>query len=487
MPMLKSRLRRVRSGITLTALVLVLGATGAARQAPDRSKPPVPGPVPSLKLPPIERRALANGLPVWIVPMHKVPVVDLTLVVRSGSAADPVGKYGLASYTAAMLDEGAGTRSALELADAVDLLGATLSTGGGIDASTISLHTMLSKFDDALPLMADVALRPTFPATEMERLRKERLTSILQTRDDAAALASAAYSRLLFGKDHRFGTPVVGTETTNTSMSVDDLKAFYAANYQPKNAVLLVVGDVTASAVLPKLERAFGAWKNAGTIARPVLPVAAQPASRHILLIDKPGAAQSAIRMGWIGVARSTPDYFVIDVMNTLLGGSFTSRLNQNLREEHGYTYGASSSFSMRAVPGPFTAGAGVQTDKTAESLTEFFKEIDGMHAPVPAADLLRARNLQALGFPADFETTASVANRLAELAIYNLPESFFSDYVPKIQAVTAADLSRAAAKYLQSNKFVVVVVGDLSKIEAPIRAANFGPVRIVPLNEVLN
>ena len=479
---------RVRRGaLAIALLVSALAAAVGARQMPDRSKAPVPGPAPSLKLPPITRQTLSNGLPVWIVPMHEVPVVDISLIVKSGSAADPTGKYGLANFTAAMLDEGAGTRNALELADAIDFLGASLTTGNGVDSSTVRLHALVSKLDDALPLMADVALRPTFPATEMERLRKERLTSILQTRDDAAALASLAYSRLLFGPAHRYGTAIMGGEATNKALTVEELGRFYSAHYQPQNSVLLVVGDVTESAVVPKLERAFGAWKNAGTIPRTVIPVAPQPASRQILLVDKPGAPQSQIRMGWVGVARNTPDYFVLDVMNTLLGGSFTSRLNQNLREEHGYTYGASSSFSMRASPGPFTAGAGVQTDKTVESLTEFFKEIDGMHAPVPPDDLARARNLEALGFPGDFETTSSVAARVSELVVYNLPDSFFNEYVPKIQAVSAGDLSRAANQYLQSGRFIVVVVGDLSKIEQPIRAANFGPVRVVPLSEILD
>jgi predicted Zn-dependent peptidase len=468
-------------GATLAASALV-----AAQQMPDRSKPPVTGPAPSLKLPPIEKQTLSNGLRVWIVEMHKVPVVDATLIVKSGTAADPPGKFGVAHFTAAMLDEGAGTRNALELSDAIDVLGATLSTSAGIDASSVHLHSLVSKFDDALPLMADVALRPTFPDAEMERVRKERLTALLQTRDDASSLASLAYSRLLYGPQHRYGTATMGTEATNTAMSVADLRAFYESHYQPQNAYLLVVGDVTPSAIVPKLEHAFGAWKSRGVVPTEALPAASQPASRQIYLVDKPGAPQSQIRLGWIGVQRTTPDYFVIDVLNTMLGGSFTSRLNQNLREEHGYTYGASSSFSMRATPGPFIAGAGVQTDKTAESLTEFFKEIDGMHAPIAPADLARVRNLEALSFPGEFETTTSMAQRLSDLVVYGLPESFFTDYVPKIQSVTAADLARAADQYLQSGRFVVVVVGDLSKIEQPIRAANFGPVHVVPVDDVL-
>jgi predicted Zn-dependent peptidase len=468
------------------ALMLGLSAFAAARQLPDRSKPPALGPAPSLKLPPIAKRTLSNGVRVWIVEMHEVPVVDVSLIVRSGSAADPAGQYGVAHFTAAMLDEGAGTRNALELADAVDFLGASLSTAATVDASTVRLHSLASTFNEALPLMADVALRPTFPASEMERLRKERLTSILQTRDDPASLASLAFARLLYGPAHRFGTAIMGTAATNTSLTVADLQAFYRAHYQPRNAWLLVVGDVTPATVLPRLETAFGGWKDTGVSPAPALPAAAQPAARRIYLVDKPGAPQSQIRMGWIGVARNTPDYFVLDVLNTMLGGSFTSRLNQNLREAHGYSYGASSSFSMRAAPGPFVAGAGVQTDKTAEALGEFFKEIDGMHTPPAADDLARVRNLEAFSFPGDFETTSAMAARLSELVVYDLPESFFTEYVPKIQAVTAADVKNAADKYLQSGRFVVVVVGDLAKIEAPIRAAGLGPVQVVGVDDIL-
>jgi zinc protease len=470
----------------VAGLVLTLAAAPSAQQAPDRSKPPVPGPAPSLRVPPIQKRTLSNGLPVWIVEMHEVPVVDVTLIVKSGAAADPAGKYGLANFTASMLDEGAGTRNSLDLADAIDFLGASLSTGSSWDSSSVQLHTPVAKLDAALPLWADVVLRPTFPQNELDRVRKERLTTILQTRDSAPALASTAFARLVYGPRHRFGTPAMGNEVSNTEMQVSELKDFYTSHYQPQNAYLLVVGDITPAGVLPKLEQALGSWKNAGPIAKPALPAATQHGARQLYLVDKPGAAQSAIRLGWIGVARSSPDYFVLDVMNTILGGSFTSRLNQNLREEHGYTYGASSVFDMRGAPGPFFATANVQTDKTVESLREFFKELDGMHQPVPADELRRARNLEALSFPGAFETTGGMAGNLSELAVYGLPESFFSEYVPKIQAITAADVERAAKQYLQTNKFAVVVVGDLSKIEKPIRDANFGPVKVVTLDEIL-
>ncbi|HET9372446.1 MAG TPA: pitrilysin family protein, partial [Vicinamibacterales bacterium] len=464
---------------TVAAVALATGAPLA--QQPDRSKAPVPGAAPALKLPPIQKRALANGLPVWIVEMHEVPVVDVTVIVKAGAAADPVGKYGLASFTSAMLDEGAGSRGALELADAVEFLGASLSTGSSFDASSIQLHTPVSKLDEALPLLAEVTIRPTFPAEEIERMRKNRLTSLLQTRDDASALASAAFARVLYGPRHRFGTPAIGNDASNGEMTGDDLRGFYAAQYQPRNAHVLVVGDVTPDDIMPRLEKTLGAWKNGAALPPVVtLPAATQHGARQIYLVDKPGSAQAQIRIGWIGVGRDTADYYPLDVMNTILGGSFTSRLNQNLREQHGYAYGAGSRFDMRKAPGPFSASAGVQIDKTVESLREFFKELDGMRTPIPAGELERAKNLEALGFPGTFETTSGMAGNLAELVVYNLPESFFNEYVPRIQAVTAADVERVAKQYLQTDRFAVVVVGDLKVIEKPIRDANLGQVRIL-------
>ena len=465
---------------------MTLNVTGSSQQSPDRAKPPVPSGAPALKLPPIQKRTLSNGLPVWVVEMHEVPVVNVSLVIKAGAAADPAGKFGLASFTASMLDEGAGSRNALDLADAIEYLGASLGTGSGFDSSTVRLGTPVSKLDDALPLMADVALRPAFNPQEVERLRKERLTSLLQARDSAGALASATFARVVFGPRHRYGTLGMGNDSSNGEMTVADMRGFYASFYQPQNAHLIVVGDVTPDTVVPKLEKAFGGWKNAAAAVKPKTDTAAQHGPRQVYLVDKPGAPQSEIRIGWVGVPRSTPDYYPLDVLNTVLGGSFSSRLNMNLRETHGYSYGAGSSFDMRLSAGPFVASAAVQTDKTIESLQEFFKELAAIRQPIPADELNRAKNYEALGFPAEFETTAGMAGNLISLVIYGLPETFFNEYVPKILAVTPADVSKVAAQYVQPDRFAVVVVGDLAKIEKGIRAMNLGAVRIVTADEVL-
>ncbi len=464
-------------------LVAVTGVT--AQQAPDRSKPPALGPLPALKLPAVEKRTLSNGLPVWIMGVHKVPTVHLELTVRAGTGVDPAGKFGLASLTADLIDEGAGTRSALELADAVDFLGAELSASAASDATFVDLHVPVARLADALPLMADVVAHPTFPEAELKRLRDERLASLLETEDDPEQLIGVAFPRLVFGPKHRYGSPQIGTPESLGGLTVADLKAFHALHYRPANAVLVVAGDVTADTVVPQLERALGGWK--GDPAARVTPAgdASQLTARKVFLIDKPGAAQSQVRIGWIGVARSTPDYFALRVLNTILGEAFTSRLNNNLREVHGYAYGASSRFDMRLSAGAFYAAAGVQTDKTSEALKEFFNELTRIHEAVPADELEKAKNYLALQMPRNFETTRGTANALGQLFLYDLPADYYATYGDRIRAVTAAEVKRVANKYIQPGKFAVVIVGDRKVIEAGIKGLSLGPITVVEASQI--
>jgi predicted Zn-dependent peptidase len=470
----------------LIAIAIACATTAVAAQKPDRSRPPAIGPAPSLELPAIHQQKLSNGLPVWIVEHHEVPLAQVNLIVRSGSAADPIGKFGVGSLTAAMLDEGAGSRSALELADALEFLGANLSTVSSFDSSAVRMSVPVSKLGEALAVMADVALRPRFPANELERLRKERLTALLQARDNPGALIQLAFPRILYGPTHRYGTAANGLPPAIESMSTADLQAFYRAHYRPDNATLVAVGDVTSASVLPLLEKAFGAWQAEG-IAPLVaaVPNAPQLKARQVYIVDKPESAQSQIRIGWIGVPRSTPDYAALQVLNTILGGSFTSRLNQNLREKNGYAYGASSGFDMRLSAGPFFAGANVQTDKTGDALREFFVELNGILGPVPDEELTKAKNYVALGFPGEFETTGDLARKLEELVVYDLPETTFTDFVAAVSKVTSADLQRLGARYIQPDKMAVVVVGDRAVIENRIRELNLGPVNFVTIDEL--
>jgi predicted Zn-dependent peptidase len=481
-------MRPLASYVLFSALLVtspLLRPVTALQQTPDRSVAPRPGPPPALRLPPIEKRTLSNGLPVWVVELHKVPVVHISLVVKSGSAADPPGKFGLASLTADMLDEGAGKRNALQVADEVDFLGATLSTSSTSDASYVELHVPVTRLGDALPIMADVALRPTFPQEELQRVREELLTSLIQAEDDPESLIEFAFPRLVFSPQHRYGTLSIGTAASVKGFTIADMRQFHAQNYVPSNAGLIVTGDITAATAVARLETAFGAWKGTPPAAV-TIPAAPQLTARQLYLLDKPGAAQSQIRIGWIGVPRSTPDYFALRVLNTILGGSFTSRLNQNLRETHGYAYGASSVFDMRRGAGPFYATAGVQTDKTAEALTEFFKELDGIRKPIPPDEVEKAKNFVALLMTRNFETTESMAGSLATAFVYNLPPDYFSTFTARVRAVTPAEVQAAAERYIQPDKFAVVVIGDRKVIEPGIKALNLAPVKIVETAEVM-
>jgi zinc protease len=474
-------------GQTLSVLGVLCGLLSVslvAQGKPDRSTPPALGTAPQLNLPQIQKRTLSNGLPVWLIEAHAVPLVQVNLLIKAGASDDPAGKYGVSSLTAAMLDEGAGTRTALQIADEAEFLGANLVTTSGFDASAIRLNVPVSRLKEGLALMADVALRPTFPTEELERVRKERLTALLQAKDDPASVAPLAFARTVFGASHRYGTGAVGTETTLKAFTAADLKTFHTAMYQPANATLIAIGDIQAADAIAQLEAQFGKWPNGAAVQRRLPPAASPVAARQITIVDIPGAAQSQIRIGGVGVPRSTADYFPIEVMNTILGGSFTSRLNQNLREEHQYAYGAGSRFDMRLTPGPFFATAGVQTDKTAEALREFFKELNGIRQPIAADELTKAKNYVALSFPGEFETLGDLASHVEEMVIYSLPDTYFADYVRNIQAVTSAAVQKGASTYIQPEKFAVVVVGDRKVIEPGIRALNLGPVRVVSVDE---
>jgi zinc protease len=473
----------VRAASILAAALL--GAAPLRAQA-DRSHPPKPGPVKPLKLPPVERLKLSNGIGVVLVGMHEVPMAEVILVLRAGAVADPAGREGLAAMTADMLDEGAGGKDALALADAVDFLGATLGAASGWDVSTVRLRVPVARLDEGLALMADVALRPDFPEAELQRLRKEALTDLLQARDEPRAIAARALSQAVFGPTHRYGKPQGGGAEQLASFTVADLRAFHAARYVPSAATLVVVGDAAAS-VLPSLEKAFGSWKAAAT-ATAVPPLAAprQLTGRSIWLVDKKDAAQSALRLGRVGPAWPDAAYAANQVMNTLLGGSFTSRLNDNLREQHGYAYGAGSGFRRYLTGGLFQVATDVQTDKTAPAVGEVFKELERIVTPATAEEVERARNYAALGYAGDFETTGQLAQRMVDAVAYGLPDDFYQGFVPKALAVDAAALQQAARAAVDTKKIALVVVGDRAKVEASLRALNLGEIKNLTVDDVM-
>ena len=473
------------AGRSVACLALVLAGVGTSLgQEPDRSGPPELGPPPRLDLPDIQRFSLPNGLPVLLMESHRVPVVEVALVIRVGAVDEPAGKAGLASMTAAMLDEGAGTRTALEIADAVDFLGASLQTTSDYHATVVTLHAPLSKLADALPIFADVALRPTFPDEELERLRAERLTTLLQWRDEPRAIAAVAFAAALYGTGHPYGQPTLGTATSVAGLASQDLRDFHARAH-PGMATLIVVGAVTRAAVEPLLAAALGDWSPGTASAGRLLP-APQVEVREIWIVDKPGAAQSEIRIGRIGAERVTEDYHEIVVMNTILGGSFTSRLNQILREERGYTYGAFSGFDFRPAGGPFVAQAAIQTAVTDSALAVFLREISTILERVPDAELQRAKNYTAFGYPQSFETVAATADAMTEIALYDLPLDTLDRLIDEILAVTAEDVERVARKYLDPERVAIVVVGDRLVIEPGIRALNLGTVHTMTITDVL-
>ncbi|MDQ4122994.1 MAG: insulinase family protein [Acidobacteriota bacterium] len=431
--------------------------------------PPKPKPDPKFTLPRVEKNKLSNGLEVWLVRQNELPIVSMNLVFKSGATADPSGKAGLSSITASLLDDGTKTRSAVDISNAVQQIGARLGTGSGWDSSSVSIQTLTKNLDKALDIFSDVVVNPAFPNQELETFKRRMLVGLLQQRDNPNAIANVAYSMVLYGKDHPYGASP--NESSVRSIDQKDIQRFYETFYRPNNATLIVVGDVTSDELLPKLEKAFANWK-AAEIPAVTAPVAPARDKAMIYIVDKPGAAQSIISIGQVGVPRTTEDFFALQVMNTMLGGQFSSRVNMNLREDKGYTYGARTGFEWRRGAGPFSASAGVQTAVTKESVNEFMKELRGIRGEIPVTSKELEYNKQSLirRFPAGFETVDQIAGQLATAVIYNLPENYFNDYISKINSITIEDVNRVANKYLDPSKMAIVIVGDRKVIEPGLR-----------------
>jgi len=447
----------------------------ASAQDIDRSVKPAGKPAPKVTLPKIQKAKLTNGLSVWLVEHHELPNVAMNLVIQAGADHDPPAMPGLASITADMIDEATTTKDALQISDAVESIGASLNTSSNPDGSYLTLNTLVKHLDRALPVMADVVMNPTFPPNDFERIRKQRLTQLIQQKDQPVTIANNSYAHILYGANHPYGNNPSGTETSLKAMTADDLKKFYSTYYRPNNATLIIVGDVTLADMTAKLEKVLGAWKKADVPPFTVPPAPAVD-MRRVYLIDKPGAPQSEVRIGYPALARSTPDYFPVLEMNRLLGGQFTSRINLNLREKHGYTYGARSAFSFQKGAGPFTASGGIVTEKTDSSLIEFLHEINLMKEKGMSATELDFVKKGLVGnFALGFETPAQIAGSLQNIVLYGLPEDYFNNYLQKIEAVKLGDIQRVAAKYLDASKMAVVVVGDLAKIKDGIEKLNLG------------
>ncbi len=471
-------MRFLGTAVTLGIAALLSGYSAAAQATFDRSKPPELGPPPRVSLPPIITRELPNGLKLMIVEQHELPLADFVLLIGSGSTAAPAGKAGIANLVSAMLREGTTSRKSLDIADQISFLGIRLSPTSSWESSTLSLHTPTAQMDSALALFADVALHPSFPPNEFERIRKTQLTDLLQQRDQGPVIASKAFPAILYGNAHPYGAPLEGTETSVKSITTADLQSYYRANFRPNNATLIIVGDVNPAQIEAKINNLFGSWQRGDV---PALNYGEPPkaSTTTIYLIDKPGAAQSSFRIGAVGVPRSTKDYFALTVMNTILGGSFTSRLNQNLRETRGYTYGAGSRFDMRRAAGPFLASAEIVTAKSDSALIEFMKELKRIREAVPADELSRAKRYLQLQLPGNFETTQQIAAALVPVAQYNLPLAYYNNYVQNVEAVTQPDVARVAQQYINPGSLAIVIVGDRKTIEPALKSVNVGPIAI--------
>jgi zinc protease len=443
-----------------------------------RKDAPKPGVASALHLPVPEKFKLSNGLTVLYSERPGLPLVAANLVLHAGSGVNPADRPGLASMTARMLQQGTATRSALQIADRAADLGATLNSGAGTDTTGVSTRSLSRSFPEALELLADVALHPTFPQSEIERVRSERLTGIMQEKDEPFSLAMRVLDAALYGARHTYGYPDSGTTESIKTISRDDLEHFWKQNYFPDDAALVVTGNIKLAALKPLLEKQFGAWKP----GRPAPTAMGSPETTDakLILVDRPGAPQTTLVCFSMGLPRSTPDYAPVEVMNTDLGGLFSSRINMNLREAHGYTYGAGSFFAYHRAPGPFVVFSDVRTDVTAPATSEVFNELKRMRdTQLTPAELILSKDSIARSLPGRFERGTEAAATFAELFTYDLPLDYFSTLPDRINAVTAEQAQAIAQKYILPEKIIVLAVGDRTKIEADMKKLNLGKVEV--------
>lgn len=468
--------------IQLLSFWLCLLSTVVFAQQADRSRYPEPAEPKPLQLPEVQHFTMDNGLRVYLVEQHNLPLLQFFLVSNAGSIYDPPGQLGLAEMTAEMMDEGAGEYNALELSEEVDFLGISLSTYANREELGLRLFTPASKLEKALPLFADVLLRPRFAEEELERKRTEALVSLAQAHDEPGAIAARAFGQLLFGGEHPYGRPGDGTEASLKGLTPRHLKDFHREYVTPANSFLVVVGDIEKETLEKKLSAVLSGWQG-GQLKSRDIPAPPQQKGFTIYLVDKPGAAQSVLRFGQPGVSRQVEDEYPITVMNTILGASFTSRLNQNIREEHGYAYGARSTFWQPRRQGYFMAYADVQSDVTGPAIQEFLKELNGIRE-VSVEEVEKARNYLALGFPGEFQNVESIAANLADVIFYGLPEDYLNRHVERLLAVKEAQVEEAAREYINPGNMILVLVGDRKLVAEEVE--KLGPVKYLSIEEVL-
>ena len=450
----------------------------AAASGADRSKMPAQQAPPVPHFAKFERAELPNGLKLVVAERHAVPVIELGLMFDAGYAADPAGASGTAKLALDMIDEGTKTRNALQISEQLALLGAQLGTGSDLDVSTVSLSALKANLDGSLELFADVVLNPAFPPQDFDRLRKQQLTTIQAEKQQPFGMALRVLPGLLYGREHAYGRGFSGsgTEASVSKLTREDLVKFYEAWVRPNNATLVVVGDTTLAEIKPKLTALFQGWK-AGAAPKKSIASVTPPPSPKVYIIDRPGSQQSVILAGNVAPPRGKDDVSVKS-MNEILGGSFTSRMNMNLREDKHWSYGAFSVVIDARGQRPFLAIGPVQTDKTKESMQEMRKELQGIVGPRPIedAEMVKVRDKQVLELPGTWETNDAVAGAIAEIVRFGLDDHYYDRFPDEVRALSVASLSGAAKQIVLPDKLIWVIVGDRAKIEAGIRELNFGP-----------
>lgn len=448
--------------------------------SPPRTHPPEPAPLRPFDFPPVQRGELDNGLQILSARDGDMPLVTLALVVEAGGAADPAAQAGVASLTASALTSGMGGRDADEVAWAIEKLGVHLSARAGWDAAFVRVTVPAGRLDAAARLFADVVRRPDFPADEVERLRDQQLARLLQRRKQPGALASDAAARFIFAPETPWARPLIGTTPTVQGLTRDRVVAFYETRFMPNSATLIAVGDIDSDRAHELAREGFGDWSPGEPTATSFDVEPALERSR-VFVVDRPGSVQSEIRIGDVGVERRHADYFPLLIMNAVLGGSFTSRLNMSLREKHGFTYGVRSGFAFRRRPGPFVVQTAVANDVTGRAVEESMREIRRLRDEGADGDeVARARDYLSGLLPLQLQTTSQLAARLDDLVVYDLPDDYFQHYREHIAAVTPDDVQRVARAHLRPDRLAVVVVGAAADIVPQLEALGIGDVEVV-------
>lgn len=471
--------------LALVAAVLIsVGNIAALAQQPlDRTKVPPPGPTPVLRVPAWTKTDLPNGATLIVSERHGLPLVSFNITFLGGSNQfESSGRRGVAAMTATMLTEGTTTRTGDQLSDALQLLGTNVSTSVSGEDGSIGFVSTSKNFDATLAILADMMLNSTFPADALERLRARTLVNLTQAKDQPTVVGAQVFARILYGDAHPYGQRV--TETSVKAITRDDVVAFQKAYFQPGRAIITVVGDITPAKAKSVVDKALAAWAKGGekpSFSYPQLPEL-QPAK--IYLVDKPGAAQAVVNIGLPGPPRNTPDYFALQVLNTILGGQFQSRLNANIREEKGYSYGVNSGFSYGRGPGAFRAGGSIFIAKTDAALMEFMKELKGIvgEKPITDEEIKTAKESLIQGLPQRFASVSAINGAITSLAVLNLPDDYYQTYGAKVSAVTKEDLLRVAKKYIDLGHLAIVIVGDRAVVEAALKATNVAPITILDL-----